>query len=265
MLDEGIRVHKLDARTGARIAGSRFYGFDPRTGAEKPGRNTKALAGILSADGTGIYMRMTKMDRDTLAEVPATAHFHSGMGLLDDSWFHRNYWTIADGMGGNYAVWWRTAGEAPSGRILVFDESTVYGFGRTKVNNRLTTAGKRGSPHHLFAIRRANGGGAGAGGGGRKRKSQKDPLWSREVPFMARAMVLAGDSLFVAGPRGDYRKPGAFEGAEGVVLAAVSTADGTTLAECPLDAVPVWDGMAAAGGRLYVALTDGSVVCLGAR
>jgi len=39
-------------------------------------------------------------------------------------------------------------------------------------------------------------------------------------------------------------------------------ADGEKLAECRLDAPPVFDGMASAGGRLYLALQNGRVVCM---
>ena len=54
----------------------------------------------------------------------------------------------------------------------------------------------------------------------------------------------------------------AFEGKRGAMLWAVSAADGKRLSEVKLDAMPVWDGMAAAGGRLYLSTRDGSLVCL---
>ena len=47
------------------------------------------------------------------------------------------------------------------------------------------------------------------------------------------------------------------------LFVAVSAADGSELASYPLDGEPVFDGMAAAAGRLYLAMTDGSVVCFG--
>lgn len=62
------------------------------------------------------------------------------------------------------------------------------------------------------------------------------------------AMVWAGDSLFAAGNEGG--------------LIEFSAADGKVVARTPLDA-PVWDGMAAAHGRLFVATQKGDVVCLG--
>jgi len=57
----------------------------------------------------------------------------------------------------------------------------------------------------------------------------------------------------------------ALEGREGALLLAVSAADGKKLAEYTLESPPVWDGMAAAGGRLYFATEDGTVICFGAR
>ena len=88
--------------------------------------------------------------------------------------------------------------------------------------------------------------------------------WSKRADLEARAMVLADGTLFVAGPLGETRRSiDAFEGKEGIRLRAVSTADGTTLAEYPLDALPVFDGMAAAGGRLFLTTRDGRVVCFG--
>ena len=53
-----------------------------------------------------------------------------------------------------------------------------------------------------------------------------------------------------------------WQGGRGGILWALSREDGARLAEYDLPAGPVFDGMAAAGGRLYVALTDGSIVCL---
>jgi len=64
------------------------------------------------------------------------------------------------------------------------------------------------------------------------------------------AVVLAGDTVFVAGQAGR--------------LAAFAVADGKRLAERDLPA-PVWDGMAAAYGRIYVSTAQGDLLCLGKR
>ncbi|HUU16202.1 MAG TPA: hypothetical protein VMW72_03550 [Sedimentisphaerales bacterium] len=46
------------------------------------------------------------------------------------------------------------------------------------------------------------------------------------------------------------------------LLMAISASDGTELAQYQLDSSPVFDGMAAAYGRLYVSMEDGSLLCL---
>lgn len=93
-------------------------------------------------------------------------------------------------------------------------------------------------------------------------------------------MVLAGRTLFVAGPQDVADELQAFyepddaenrsalakqdsvlESRQGAVLYAVSASDGEKLAEYKLDSLPVWDGMAAANGRLYLAMKDGKVLC----
>lgn len=79
-------------------------------------------------------------------------------------------------------------------------------------------------------------------------------------------MVPAGGTLFVAGPPDvmDEADPyAAFEGRKGAVLWSLAAADGKKLAVSELKSSPVFDGMIAAGGRLYIAATDGKVLCFG--
>ena len=51
------------------------------------------------------------------------------------------------------------------------------------------------------------------------------------------------------------------EATAGGMLWVVSARDGAKVAELPLDSAPAWDGLAAAGRRLYVATVDGHLVC----
>jgi len=62
------------------------------------------------------------------------------------------------------------------------------------------------------------------------------------------AVVLAGDTVFVAGKRGR--------------LLAFADDDGKKLAKRDLPPV-IWDGMAAANGCLYISTADGKVLALG--
>ena len=55
----------------------------------------------------------------------------------------------------------------------------------------------------------------------------------------------------------------AFESRKGAVLRAYSAADGNALVEHKLDAPPVFDGLIAANGQLYLSLKNGTVLCMG--
>jgi hypothetical protein len=91
------------------------------------------------------------------------------------------------------------------------------------------------------------------------------PVWHAWVPIRMRAMVLAGETLFVAGPPDVVPEDdpyATFDGKTGAVLRAVAAADGKTLAEVKLDSSPVFDGLIAAGGRLYMSDRSGVVTCM---
>jgi len=106
--------------------------------------------------------------------------------------------------------------------------------------------------------------------------------WLVEKPdVIVKAMILADRILFVAGPPdvvdeediwGRTLEPGvqaklhaqsaALEGSQGALLWAVSASDGGKLAEYRLESVPVFDGMAAADGRLYLSMKNGCILCM---
>ncbi len=111
--------------------------------------------------------------------------------------------------------------------------------------------------------------------------------WTADIPVLVRAMVLTGagsapaPTLFVAGPPQLADEPSlsrrlanpktqkllaaqeaAFAGRRGGRLVAFNGRTGAKLAEFPLDSPPVWDGMIAAGGRLYLCTLDHRVRCL---
>ena len=80
------------------------------------------------------------------------------------------------------------------------------------------------------------------------------------------SMVLAGGKLFVAGPpnKVPLKDPyAAFEGRLGSTFCEFSTADGSKISEIKLKTTPIFDGLTAAQGRLYLVTTDGSIICLG--
>jgi hypothetical protein len=80
-------------------------------------------------------------------------------------------------------------------------------------------------------------------------------------------MVLGKKAIFLAGPpAGDVKDlADALAGRKGGTLLAASRADGKTLGELKLSSAPIFDGMAAAGGALFVSCADGKLRCFGAR
>jgi hypothetical protein len=96
-------------------------------------------------------------------------------------------------------------------------------------------------------------------------------------------MVLAGDTLFVAGPPDlideeesfqrltekdssvHYKlqqQDEAWQGKQGGVLWVVDTKTGKKQHELRFESIPTWDGMAAAQGQLFMTTIDGKLICL---
>jgi hypothetical protein len=91
-------------------------------------------------------------------------------------------------------------------------------------------------------------------------------LWTSWVDVRVEAMVLAGQQLFIAGPPDVVPEDDPLAGLEGRlggILRAVRATDGKRVADYPLRAKPVFDGLIAAQGRLVISSQDGSVLCLG--
>ena len=240
---------------------------------------------------------------DALAEVGD--HLFSRSGFLDDSWFFRSYWIYGKQVDSNYGGWLRPGHFAPCGRLMVFDDQRVYGFDRkpeylcnASVQEYYLYAADRevtdeGIGRVQAATRRIdaasrNKGASSSDWAVRKRFSLSEQQAARfhwaegNPPLQARALVLAGSVLFVAGPPDVLDEEEALDspydpatrekleaqaaaltGKMGGRLLAVSAKDGRCLAAYDLGSIPTFDGMAAAGGRLYLTTIDGKVLCLG--
>ena len=273
-LDSGIYLSRLDLRTGRKLTEKRLYSRQPETG-EQPGEPIMfempgALPDVLSSDGELVYMRHLGLDSGNLQTREAKPHLHSPAGFLNDDWWHRTYWIYGGHFYCGY-IGWRFAGlEAPAGRLLALDDTSIYGFARESSRPRAASA----QAYHLFATdrkdlpvveapdyTRASRGYSRTG----PRQLKVKFRWTANVPILVRAMLRAGDTLCVAGPPDNaLRSAPAFAGKRGGGLCVVSTADGKTLQDYRLDSPPVFDGMAAASERLYLTTQDGQVLCLGA-
>jgi hypothetical protein len=194
-------------------------------------------------------------------------HISTMSGFLDDSWFNRTFWMYSSFWPGYYLA----HRGSKTGQLLVVGPRrtfAVQGYTSRNLQSPQFTPGARGyllaaddndNEPVLSDYTRGIPKGIGF-----TRKGP--PAWFKWVPVRMRAMVLAGDHLFVAGPPDvvDAGDPmAAFEGRSGAVLRAYSADDGSMLAEQRLDSPPVFDGLIAARGRLYMSLVDGSTLCMG--
>lgn len=300
-VDGGLRLLRLDPASGRlideRIMDDKVPGSDDNLQVVMQRLNMPvALPDILSADDKYVYMRSQRFDFDGVRqeiEVPTLdvsaqwgegPHLFSPTGFLDDVWWHRSYWVYGrvwkSGAGG-----YSQAGRvAPAGRPMVFNDTTIYGYGRKPQYYRWTTP----LEYQLFAtpkqpkrLSTAAKKRQTRGGLGRLPKDRIAFDWTEDVPILVRAMVLAKDTLFIAGApdvvdeeqslqtfdqaatqKQLARQLAAYEGSEGAILWAASVVDGRKLAAHKLESMPVFDGMAAAGGSLYMTTTDGKVLCL---
>ena len=317
-LDGGLRLIQLDSKTGRKLSETILDDRDPETGenlqVRVKGLNMPvALPDVLSSDGRYLYMRSQQFDlqgkrqdigpRDVTEQVGEGTHLFTGAGFLDDTWFHRSYWMFGKSLASGWGGWFRAGRYVPSGRILVFDESSVYGYGRkpeylaqsSVLEYQLFAADKE---IEAEAIQRVTAGNRRMNESSSKRNAsaadwklrENFPMadrsatnfkwWRGSPPLQVRSMVLADETLFIAGPPDVVDEEAAFyasgdagiwiklneqraalEGQKGALMWAVSVADGKKLAEYKLDSPPVFDGMAASNGRLYLAMKNGKVLC----
>jgi outer membrane protein assembly factor BamB len=272
-LDGGIQLYALDRFTGEVVHTSQVSGRDPKTG-EQPKSAIKGfdmpsgLPDVLSSGGANVYMRDLMFDDQFKQQPSAQRHLFSPTGFLDDSWWHRSYWLFGDSFSSGWGGWHRVGNQVPSGRLMVFDDKTIYGFGRNFIPGGNAGQWRKGEYYRLFAAAKEPMPRAKKppqpNKGRRKRApvSRVDYKWSNRVEPEVRAMVLAGDVLFVAGPHGEtHKNQAAFEGNKGISLQAYSTSDGAKLADYELKSLPVFDGLIAARGQLYLATKDGRILC----
>ena len=286
-IDGGVRMGKLDLVTGRSLLERTFYSRDPETGEavklyepfdagrrlakmEMPG----VLPDVLSSDGKRIWMRAVTFDSELNIQQEFPAHLFSSVGFLDDSWWELTYWIFGQHMFGGRAGVAHAIGRYPTARIMVCGEDEVYGCqdGYERIRTPVFIASSK--RPEIKTVKR-------------KKRQYRRVLhrWTEPVPLHVFGLVLAGDTLFMAGPpridaaktrellkvatTDQYELPptlrdavDTFAGQKGGVLCAISKAEGEKTMEMKLATVPVFDGLIAAMGRLYMSMRDGAVMCL---
>ena len=293
-LDGGFWLWGLEPRTGKVVARGRLEGKHPR-GAEgasrKPpqrftqnavdGKTLEApdhsdafsmfacRSDVLVSDGTSVFLHHLRFNRQLELQKSLGRHLFSTNRLLDGAENHRCHWVLGTGDFRRLPVaysWiansprsrWGVRLARPYGLLLAFDDQRAWGVRRRNgyllfsLPNRPFSPKEKPTPD----FRKAS------------EVGEEKFLWSSPLSFRPRALVRAGKALIVAGvpplAGDDPKSVEAFEGRDGGVVAAYSTAEGKKLWEMQVEAAPAWDGAAVAGGRLVLAATDGSVMAFGA-
>jgi hypothetical protein len=283
-LDGGIHLFGLDVHSGSKRYEATVSSTPGDLGKRGPPQDG-ALPDVLVSDGSTISMRHLQFDRELnpRGRSPLRTLFCS-TGLLEDTWAHRQPWRLGRGRGA----------AASKAKLIVFDADSACGvmnpYTWLKRTPAMWPAGHDGHLHQKYSryeadrfpvgvrIATAPNKAAPASPREKRKGAGKTPTpkptadaWSLEQPIQPRAMVLAKDVLFLAG----WRDAVAIQTKTGrpldpdtpdprpAFLWALSAADGKTLKEYPLVAEPVFDGLAAAYGKLYLALKDGTVTCWG--
>ena len=227
-VDGGVYLHALEPATGKCVKLANL-------------KKVRAEADWLVGDGTHVYINghrwvpeITETLRDHLNPIPP--------GVLQ----------IGYGVSIANAIWnmeprpieWRRAflyygGKTPNGDIVASGGDTSYAAGLAEIalglGNR--TPRSEAKQHYLVS--------AGA------------VEWKLKLPLQFIALVRAGKTLYGAGIPPDR------DTTQKAELWAFSAESGKVLGTVPLEAWPVPDGLAVAGGRLYVALQNGKLMCLG--
>jgi hypothetical protein len=226
-------LYVLDPVTGKIVRQETIYHPDAKTGKMKLATEAQQMPGLLndipSTDGSSVFIRRMNLSGGDASDGQRV--FSTG-GYLDSSWSNRTFWEC---------------GAAETSGLMVLGKDAVFGMELYRSRSRETVF-TPGAGDYRLACRSL-----------KRTGKQAKPFWEQPAGIRVTAMVRAGDTIFVAGSPDD-RDVAAPRGGK---LAAFAVADGKQLCEMKLPAPPVWDGMAAAGGNLYLATQDGKLVCLG--
>lgn len=161
-LDGGLQIFSMNPFTGEVLSQTTMLDKDPDG---KPIQDYIKILNmppgapdIMSSDGKYVYMKSqtfdlkgnrTRIDRlDVRVQRGEEAHLFCPSGFLDDSWWHRTYQVFGRSFAGSHSGYFQAGKNAPSGKLMVFDDKNVYGFARHPQYYRWTTT----IEHHLYSV-----------------------------------------------------------------------------------------------------------------
>ena len=270
-LNSGIYLYQLDINTGNPLVAVHHLPDISDHGELE----TSVHADILVSDGKIMHLSGMVFDMETLDMLDKGKRFieRAGStkggemdirlimalgGFLDDSFYNGSFWHYRN----------------TTANILGLDENNLYGVNiyssnafksHTHVNFK---PGNKGI--ELFAQsldpKKAVGSSPGKDAKQKKgsRKGKAASLWTSSIPIKAKSLLIGANNIYTSGVRDqvDENDPWAhYDGRKGGMLAIHSKSDGKLIKEIALESPPVFDGLAAAGNKLFISCKDGSVLC----
>ncbi len=290
VLDGGVTVYALDIATGQVLATEKIHEIqtDTRTTGALP---SGALSDILCTDGECLRLGRRQLSIPFEARVSPTELAATGpvltadAGFANERWFHRAFWNLQAKFG------------SASGNLIAFDAKRAYVAAANHPGGNNQTfhipsggsiervAGRDGDGPSWLANPNVQVGGT-VLYAARSRTSREDrpavpdttgrklgkgakpaaaAIWRHDhFPMYPWAMLCGDGKLVVAGPPGEVDTDApwsTFEGKGGGRLCVLDADSGEILSGLDLPAPPAWNGMAAAGGKLYLALRNGELRC----
>jgi len=259
-LNSGMVAYVLDPATGKVLQQTRLQANADRIKDGPP--NNAVLADILVEGKDAIQMRDIHFNPNDIADYKKSKAANilkpADGGLLDPTWFNSSFWKYGP----------------VQAQMLVFDGQDAYGMMAQKkltpksYGQDIFTAG---SGYGLFAASlnppapnpEAESAKKGKKKKGKKKGSKKSKskvamTWETTVPVRAQSLVLTGKHLCLAGAPDTWES---FQNTDSGMLMVVSKTDGKVAFKHELPSAPVYDGMSAAEGRVYISLEDGTVWC----
>ena len=270
-LDGGMFIYCLDAATGKLLNRRSSFGpFAKETGFPVGFKNTKLtdtvkargkskrrgekagkvksrpstadyipgfLNDVPASDGKDVFIRHAAFNKDLQDLRESGSRLMTLGGFLDRRVQHRTGFVFS-----NYFEWWKNNPKD----IMISDGQETYGI-----------AGFQSSHNHAYFDPRTS-----------SYKLSGNGL-EVKLPINGRGLAKAGDVIFATGQPMKFKEStwlnyeNAYTGKLGGKLMAISAKDGQVLSTVDLEADPVWDSIALAGGKLYISLEDGTIQCMG--
>lgn len=194
-------------------------------------------------------------------------HLFTTSGFLDDSYYSRSFWMYSKTWPGfNMSIL------APkSGQLVVIGPENTYALKAFTSRYPLSPSyNVQTKGYQLVADRNDNEPTMDPRAWNKDKgmgfSRSAPPVWNQWIPVRVKAMLLAGEELYVCGPPDVFNEKdplAPFEGQMGSELRSISTKDGKTTTTLKLKETPIFDGLMAANGRLFMSCRDGTVICFG--